>query len=100
MAKIIQNTGDPPEAATIELEVMVLGVFLDSIQSSSCSFLVIGLLLFRISAIGHDARSGNCSQGVRGQSLDVRNPAIWAHEVGIVPRCLKFTLFAGQREKT
>lgn len=45
--------GNPPKAATVKLEVMVLDVLLDSIQSGSCSLLVVGHLLFRISVVGH-----------------------------------------------
>lgn len=51
MANEPQDGGDSPEAAAIELEIMILGVFFDSIQSSSCSFLVVGLLLLGISIV-------------------------------------------------
>lgn len=45
--------GNPPKAATVELEVMVLDMLLDSIMSSTCGFLMVGLPLFRVSVVRH-----------------------------------------------
>ncbi len=55
MANDIQDISNSPEAAAIKFEIMILGVFFNSIQSSSCSFLVIGLLFVGISIVRHDA---------------------------------------------
>lgn len=45
--------GNPPKAATVKLEVMVLDMLLDSIESSPCGCLMVGLLLFSVSVVRH-----------------------------------------------